>query len=253
MQSVETAAFVIKISSYGEAHKIVTLATQQLGLIQAVARHARKSRRRYPGALDYFKLLTVECSQSGRGELWNLGRAVITHYYAPIVQNLDRYIAGCWVIENFRIFVPLQLSDPLYFAWLRDCLDYFETGDPDPASVFAAFIILLRATGNIPSFDACVSCGKEAPETAGAYFEAQRGGVVCRKCGGRRNLLQAGLRRFLVRAARAKSVSSAARVPEEMKKIVLKNKPLLRRLINDISLTITDKKNFSASLLFKRM
>ena len=252
MQSIETAAFVIKISRYGEAHKIVTLATEQLGLIQAVARHARKSRRRYPGALDFFKLLAVEFSKSKRGDLWNLGRATITHYYAPLVQNLDRYIAGCWVIENFRIFVPLQLNDPLYFAWLKDSLEYFETTDPDPASLFTAFIILLRATGNIPSFDRCVSCGKEAPEGAGAYFDASRGGVVCRKCGGRRNLLPARLRRFLVQASQASSVSSAALMPEETKKIVLKQKALLRRLINDISFTITDKKNFSAALLFKR-
>ena len=253
MQSIETAAVVIKISRYGEAHQIVTLATEQLGLIQAVARHARKSRKRYPGALDYFKLLTVECSKSKRGDLWNLDRAMITHYYAPLVRNLDRYIAGCWIIENFRIFVPLQLNDPLYFAWLRDSLDYFETRDPGPASIAAAFIILLRATGNIPSFDRCVSCGKEAHEGASAFFDAQRGGVVCRKCGGRRNLLPAGLRQFLVQASRASSVSSAALITEETGKIVKKHKSLLRRLINDISFTITDKKNFSAALLFKRM
>lgn len=252
MQSIESEAFVINMTPFGESHKILLAATPEKGPIRAVARHGRKSLKRFPGALDYFKLIRINVSKKSKhDELWQLNRAGIIHYYEDIVSHFPRYLAGCWLIETYRIFVPREMEDPLYFDWLKDSFRYYEVRDPCPASIITSFIRLFKITGNLPSFDRCVICGLEAPEGASAYYNVQSGGIICRKCGGKKNLLPSRLRQFLILSTRMESIFELDSTPKDLIAAASDKKRFLFRLIDDLGLLVSDRKNFSAGLLFK--
>jgi DNA repair protein RecO (recombination protein O) len=254
MQSIESPAFVVNIAQYGESHRVVSLATRERGLVHAMARHARKSLKRFPGAIDYFKLIDISASKkSTRDELWQLERARITHYYQDIIRNMSRYLAGCWVIQSCRLLVPQEVGDPLAFDWMKESLDYFESSDPSAPSVFSSFVRLMNITGNLPSFDRCVSCGKEAPPGRDATFDPSAGGIVCRKCGGGKDLLPGDLRQFLALASRAGSLSALKDFPPELLLAAERNGRLLFRIIEEMEGTISGRKNFAASVLFKAL
>jgi len=252
MQSIETPAFVLRSTPLGESHRIVLLATPVHGAVSAVARHGRKSLRRFPGALDYFKLIDVSLTRKSRNdELWQLGRARLVHYYRDAVTALPRYYACCWAVECYRTYVPREMEDPQLFAWLRDIFDYFESRDPAVASLFASFVRLLRLTGNLPSFDRCVVCGREAPDGASAYFDPQAGGLLCRKCGGRKNLLAGPLRRFLVKAAAMESLSEMDDMDGGLVEAASSARRLLFNLMDEIGSIHASRKPFASRLLMK--
>ena len=254
MQFLESPAFVVNIAQYGESHRIVSLATRERGLVHAMARHARKSLKRFPGAIDYFKLIDVSASKkSKRDDLWQLERARIIHYYQDIVHTTSRYLAGCWVIQSYRLLVPQEVADTGTFDWMKESFDYYEENDPGAPSVFTSFIRLMGITGNLPSFDRCVVCGAEAPQGRDAYLNLQAGGIVCRKCGGKKDLLPGDLRQFLARASHAGSMSALKDFPPELLLAAEKNRRMVFRIIEETEGTISGRKNFSAGVLFKAL
>lgn len=254
MQSIESHALVIRLTPFGESHRMVLLATPEKGAVPAVARHGRKSLKRFPGALDYFKLIDVRCSKKSKYDgLWHLESAKITHYYGDIVTNTLRYLAGCWAIESYRNIIPPEMEDPAVFRWLKDSLDTFEVRDPDPAALMTSFIGLMNVSGNLPSFDRCVVCGREAPDGVSAFFDPESGGIVCRGCGGKRNLLPGDLRRFLVAASRLESLSGLKSLPGDLSRIARENRRLLFGLMEELMHLVSQRTNFSAALLSKAM
>lgn len=254
MQSIESRALVVRLTPFGESHRMVLLATKERGAVQAVARHGRKSLRRFPGALDYFKLIDVHCSKKSRyDEIWQLDSARIARYYGGIVSNTLRYLAGCWAIESYRIIIPQEMEDPDGFLWLEDSLEYFDLHDPDPASLITSLVRLMGVSGNLPSFDRCVVCGREAPEGARAFFDAGTGGIVCRGCGGKKNLLPGDLRRLLVAAAKVKSMSALDDLPDELSRAALRERRILFNLMEELGQMVSPRRNFSAALLLRAM
>ncbi|MXW43706.1 MAG: DNA repair protein RecO, partial [Candidatus Dadabacteria bacterium] len=53
-------ALVLRKSDYGEADLIVTLFSRELGKFRALAKNAKKSRKRFGGRLDFFNRLAIE-------------------------------------------------------------------------------------------------------------------------------------------------------------------------------------------------
>ena len=53
-QAILTAAIVLRVTDYGEADRIVTLLTESHGKVSALARGAKKSRKRFGAALGLF-------------------------------------------------------------------------------------------------------------------------------------------------------------------------------------------------------
>jgi DNA repair protein RecO len=251
---MESCALVIRLTPFGESHRMVLLATPEKGAVPAMARHGRKSLKRFPGALDYFKLIDVQCTKKSKhDELWQLESARIVYYYGDMVVRPLRYLAGCWAIESYRIIVPPEMEDPGVFQWLKDSMDYFETHDPDPASLVTSFIRLMVVSGNLPSFDRCVVCGREAPEGVSAFFDADSGGIVCRGCGGKKNLIPGDLRRLLTAAAGSGSLKTLESCPDELSRAARDNRRLLFQLMEELGHLQSPRKNFSAALLWKAL
>ncbi|HTU59687.1 MAG TPA: DNA repair protein RecO, partial [Polyangiales bacterium] len=56
----QAAALVLRAVDFGESDRVITLLTRELGLVSTMARAARKSKRRFAGALEGFAIIHVE-------------------------------------------------------------------------------------------------------------------------------------------------------------------------------------------------
>jgi DNA repair protein RecO (recombination protein O) len=216
---VVSRAFVVKVVHYGEADVIVTLFTEELGKVSALARGARKSSRRFAGALEPMHTLRVTLDERPGAELLGLREAVVVRPRAHVLGDLERMNAAGQALRWVRAGSPNRTPEPEVWTELDGLLERLEDPtDPLPprSHLLASGLRLLKHFGYGLGFDGCVRCGKPCDAARPAYVDAGLGGLICQSCGGGRNaahhLVDAATRKRLAAAAAGRD---AALEPED--------------------------------------
>jgi DNA repair protein RecO (recombination protein O) len=179
-----TDALVLRAVDYGEADRIVTLLTRQHGRISAIARAARKSKRRFAGSLEGFAVVSAELA-FGRGALARLASARVTRSFSHLLAELARMEAAGAILRLTRDLVPEHVPDPIVFEGVCELLALLDDRALSPRPVqLAGQAQLLALTGFAPQLGECTGCGRIPGEGQPALFDPVRGGIVCRACGG---------------------------------------------------------------------
>jgi DNA repair protein RecO (recombination protein O) len=197
-----TRALLVKRVEYGEADLVLTLFTERFGRVSALARGARKSTRRFAGALEPMHTLEVRLEERPERELFGLREARILTPRLALTSELLRMEAAGKALGWLRRAAPARTPEPELWSGIQALLDRLaEPGPVDAARVLAAAgLRLLVALGWGLDLERCVSCGKPCPEGQAGLVDANRGGLVCRSCGGARKRLDGPRRHRLARA-----------------------------------------------------
>jgi DNA repair protein RecO (recombination protein O) len=199
--AVRTRAVLLRSVDYGEADRIVTLLTEQLGMVAVMARSARKSTKRFAGALEPFGVIEAEVAP-GRGEVGRLASARLVRGFTGILGSLAAMEQGGHALELVRAASPPREPEPRLFEAV---VMLFEVLSAMPAHAAAARVAFeLRALallGLSPQLDACGRCGRAPDAAQSALFDPGVGAIVCRACGGGPVLLSASARRRMIACA----------------------------------------------------
>jgi DNA repair protein RecO (recombination protein O) len=175
---------------YGEADVIVTLFTEQLGKVAALARGARKSRRRFAAALEPMHTIQVTLDDRPGAELLGLREAGVVRPRARVLGDLDRMNAAGQALRWVRSGSPIRTPEPEVWDELERLLEKLDDpNDPLPprTHLLASGLRLLKHFGYGLVLDGCVRCGKTCDPSRAAYVDAGVGGLVCQSCGGGRS------------------------------------------------------------------
>lgn len=197
-----TRALLVKRVEYGESDLVLTLFTERFGRVTALARGARKSTRRFAGALEPMHTLEVRLEERPERELFGLREARIATPRLALTSELSRLEAAGKALGWLRRAAPARTPEPELWHGIEALLDRLaEPGRVDAERVLAAAgMKLLGTLGWGLDLERCVSCGKPCPEGQSGLVDAARGGLVCRSCGGARRRLDGALRHRLARA-----------------------------------------------------
>jgi DNA repair protein RecO (recombination protein O) len=198
-----TRALLVKRVEYGEADLVLTLFTERFGRVSALARGARKSTRRFAGALEPMHTLEVRLEERPERELFGLREARITTPRRALTSELARMEAAGKALGWLRRAAPARTPEPELWHAIESLLDRLaETGSVDAGRVLAAAgLRMLAMLGWGLDFERCVSCGKACPQGQAGLVDPTRGGLVCRSCGGARQRLDGPRRHRLARAS----------------------------------------------------
>ena len=75
MPTLRSEALVLRSVDYSEADRILHLLVPEVGRLTAIAKHARRSKRRFGGTLDLFNRLEVEIALGRGSAMSRLDRA----------------------------------------------------------------------------------------------------------------------------------------------------------------------------------
>ena len=196
---IESAALLVRSVAYGEADIIATFFTETDGKVSSIVRGARRSTKRFGGALEPIHELVVVLDDKGK-ELCVLKEARIGRIREGIVADLDAMDAAGRALRWVRHLCPARTPEPSAWASLRALLDVLDAGFP-PLQHLAVFGFgLLADVGYGIDFERCVRCGKPCPAGRPAFLDAAGGGLVCMSCGGARRTIGAELRALALRA-----------------------------------------------------
>lgn len=211
MTELRDEAFLLRAVDYRDHDRIVTLLTREHGAIGVMARGARRSRKRFGGALEPFQRVAITW-KPGRG-LGTLAEAVVRRSHPVLLGSLAKLRVAGEATAFVRTLCAEGQAEPVVF----DELDRFfahlgaagetaaSSGAPlgsDVAALGLAFRMrLLGLFGASPELEVCGVSGLPCPDDRPAYFDPTRGTLVSRRHGGGPFLLGASTRARLREAA----------------------------------------------------
>ncbi len=200
MRRITTAALLVRSVPVGEADLVATFFTETDGKLAATVRGARRSQRRFGGALEPIHELVLRLVDRGK-ELCTLEEARVERPRTRITTDLARMDVAGHALRWVRHLCPPRTPEPGVWRELGAMLEALERGPevPAPTALLARFgLQLLAEMGYGLDFERCVRCAKPCPPGRAAFVDAARGGLLCMGCGGARRSITGDLRQAAV-------------------------------------------------------
>ncbi|MBI3185083.1 MAG: DNA repair protein RecO [Myxococcales bacterium] len=178
MERFRERALVLSTLDYGDADRLATLFTAGRGKLTAFAAGARKSKRRFAGALEPFTLLQVQLVER-RGETYRLDAAEVEATFPAVRADLPRIARALYSLELCRELLREREPHLELFELLLAYLEALE-GGAGPTSLVGFELSALARAGLMPRFSPCAVCG--GPTGERPRFDPDHGGVVCEGC-----------------------------------------------------------------------
>ncbi len=184
MLEFRTRALVLRTFDLAESDRLVHLYTEDLGRVSAIAKGARRSRRRFPGALEILNLLDARLVDPPHASIMRLEGAHLERPFERLVNDLGRYAIACYFVEILGRFTGEHEANPELFRFAVGVLDVLAEEVPDRLLALLVLTKTLAHLGYRPQLIACAICGAPISAAAGRVeFSARQGGAVCRSCG----------------------------------------------------------------------
>ena len=148
MRKAEAEAIVLRLTDYGEADRIVSLFTLERGKLQGVARGAKRSRKRFAGALEPFAHLKLQL-HLGAG-LATLSSADIVGIFPGIRRELSKIGCAAYACELVERLTPEEEANPRLFRLLYCYLERLDLAPPSPSDRRFFAVNLLKILGYQP-------------------------------------------------------------------------------------------------------
>jgi DNA repair protein RecO (recombination protein O) len=180
-RSIRVDAVVLRHSDYGEADRLLTLYTRQLGKARAIAKGARKMASRKAGHIEPFTHVKLQLAK-GR-DMFILTQAETVDAYLSLRDDLILTSQASYVIELLDRFTYVdEMENASIFRLLTETLSRLASNQDVWLVIRYYEIRLLDHLGFRPQLFECANCGREIqPEDQ--FFSFSAGGVICPRCG----------------------------------------------------------------------
>ncbi|MCI5222891.1 MAG: DNA repair protein RecO [Candidatus Electrothrix sp. AR4] len=182
-QSCRTKAIILKIVGFGESDKIVTLYSPDIGRATAIAKGAKRSKRRFVNKLEEFSLLDITYRPGKNNRLHFLREAELDNAFLSLRADCQRYGTAMLACELIIRFTGEHDPDEQVFSLLLWLLESVHQGAQPLSSAALFHLRLLAAVGYQPQLRYCVAC-KCLPDKNNLSFALQPGSgtLICARC-----------------------------------------------------------------------
>jgi DNA repair protein RecO (recombination protein O) len=179
-RSFRVEAVVLRHSDWGEADRLLTLFTREMGKLRAVAKGVRKLRSRKAGHLEPFTRVSLQLAR-GR-DLPILTQADTLAANTPLKEDLLLLGYASYAVELLDRFTFEEGENRPLYRLFSETLERLSAGT-EPAYVLRYYELrLLDLMGFRPQLFQCAVCEAEIV-AQDQFFSSEQGGVLCPKCG----------------------------------------------------------------------
>jgi DNA repair protein RecO (recombination protein O) len=175
----QSEAIVLRTYPLREADLLVTLFTRAEGKIKGVARSAKRSKRRFGGALEPLTRVRAYYEDREGQELTRLDSCEILE--SPLSASVDypRVTALEHVAETLDELLPDREANDAIFRLAVSVLHQLRSGSIwAPLTYFQLWLV--RLVGFLPDLGECLACGQPLNGSR-AYYHALADGLRCQQ------------------------------------------------------------------------
>jgi DNA repair protein RecO (recombination protein O) len=173
----ESEAIVLRTYPFRESDLLVTLFTRLEGKIRGAARAAKKSRRRFGGALEPLTYVKVTYEDRERQELVRLDACEVIESPLSSEVSYPRAVALGHVAELLDELLPDREANDAVFRLALSVLAQLKGQEFWPAITYFD-LWMARLMGYLPDLSECLTCGRVLNGSR-AYFHALADGLMC--------------------------------------------------------------------------
>jgi len=160
-----------------EADLLVTLFTRLEGKVHGVARSAKKSKRRFGGALEPLTYVKAYYEDRERQELARLDSCEVLESPMAFEVGYPRAVALAHVAELLDELLPEREANDTVFRLALSVIAGLRGAEVwMPVTYFELW--MTRLMGYLPELSECIVCGRELNGSR-AYFHALADGLMC--------------------------------------------------------------------------
>jgi DNA repair protein RecO (recombination protein O) len=174
-KSLRTEGVVLKRSDIGEADRLLTLYTREVGKLRVIAKGVRKPQSRKTGHVELF-MRTDFLIATGR-DLGVVTQADLIDPFLPLRENLILTTYSAYVVELLDKFTGDEDRNSSLYDLLLRTLSLLSTTDNLLLCARYYELRLLSLAGFQPQLFYCVGSG-EPIEQEDQYFSAELGGLL---------------------------------------------------------------------------
>ncbi len=173
----QSEALILRTYPFREADLLVTLFTRSEGKIRGVAKAAKRSKRRFGGALEPLTHVIAHWEEKEKQELARLDSCDILASPLLAEMTYPRVVALSYVAEVIDQLLPDHEPNDDIFRLSLSVVKHLEAGNVwMPLTYFDLWIV--RLVGVLPDLSHCASCGATLNGSR-AYFHALADGLLC--------------------------------------------------------------------------
>jgi DNA repair protein RecO (recombination protein O) len=170
-------AIVLRSYPMREADLLVTFFTRTEGKLRGVARAAKKSKKRFGGALEPLTIVRVYWEERERHELTRIDSCEVLE--SPLTATVDyhRAVALAYIGEMLDQLLPDREANDAVFRLGTAVLHRLRAGAIwMPLTYFDLWLV--RLVGLLPELHMCIECGAGL-DGQRAYFHPLSDGLMC--------------------------------------------------------------------------
>jgi DNA repair protein RecO (recombination protein O) len=173
----QSEALILRTYPFHEADLLVTIFTRDEGKIRGVAKAAKRSKRRFGGALEPLTYVVAHWEEKPKQELARLDSCEILSSPLIAEMNYPRVVALSYVAEVLDQLLPDHEPSDDIFRLALSVVRHLENGAVwMPLTYFDLWIV--RLVGLLPDLSHCAACGAVLNGSR-AFFHPLADGLLC--------------------------------------------------------------------------
>lgn len=212
MPLYESDAFALRTYPYSDNHKVCVFFTRQAGILRAVAHGSRSLKSRYGVGLELFSHVHMKYREREGQELVQLTDCELLKSSFELASDPNvAALLGYWG-ELLIEFLPAhQPNDHVYRLTTASLTCLKSDLDASDALLRYFEFWILKLSGFLPDYQACVTCEKSFTSTE-SFSVARNGTPECTACSNLRGLvIDAKARQVLLRVLRQSPADFASK------------------------------------------
>jgi len=174
-----TEAIVLKRTNLGEADKILTLYTPNMGKIKAVAKGVRRPKSKLGGHVETLIRSSMMLAKGRNLDIITQSQTIDS--FLPLRSDLWRTSCALYSIELVDRFTEERIENYAVYRLLLSTINNIVEADNVDLLLRYFEIQLLGYLGYRPQLQTCINC-KSKLEPQDNYFSTSGGGVLCPNC-----------------------------------------------------------------------
>ena len=187
MPDFSTDAILLRKIEYGDHDYIISFLTQSKGKITVIAKNAKKSVKRFSGALDLFTVQHIHCTRPKKKKdgMVILSRADLENGFADIRYDVYKTGYGSFWVELIHFWAEEEKALTRLYDLLLFSLQKLSKNDVESQVVSLMFQIrFMHLSGFSPQLETCEVCSSSLDiiDQKKIWFDFQDGRILCQKC-----------------------------------------------------------------------